>query len=336
MSPAGIVSIRHRRIRVCVGLLLATAGSAAIATPGSADRATGRLAVSQIAERGTGGCQDPSAFCLTDGTYTVSVGNTNPAACRFDVTISWGDGATDSFSIGPSRDVTHHYTSPGVYTISISGTGTPLIADATCTGDSGSGSVEVPALPELAQKEALLGEVSGLAGSFAEHLRKFLKLKLNRESKKLRRRVDGLVRDGRLARELRRDAERLGLPEEGGVVYPCPTARPAASKRACTGGEVVEKLEDLYGFLESLKELARYPEYQRKKADQYYGTHEGKARMDALTNLAGFPGDKREYSQLNDEQKQIIASQVQVHSGAVRRALRDAQKAGRAGTEVAF
>ena len=58
--------------------------------------------------------------------------------------------------------------------------------------------------------------------------------------------------------------------------------------------------------------------------------------MDALTNLAGFPGNKTQYSQLNNEQKQIIASQIQVHSGAVTKALRDTQKAGKAGTEVAF
>ena len=126
------------------------------------------------------------------------------------------------------------------------------------------------------------------------------------------------------------------MPEEGGIVYPCPASRPMAPTRDCPGGEIVEKLEDLYGFLESLEELARYPGYQRKKADEYYRTEEGKARMDALTNLAGFPGNKTQYSQLNNEQKQIIASQIQVHSGAVRKALRDTQKAGKAGTEVAF
>ena len=57
--------------------------------------------------------------------------------------------------------------------------------------------------------------------------------------------------------------------------------------------------------------------------------------MDFLTNREGFE-NKTKYSELNDDQKQIIASQIQVHSGAIRKALRDAQKAGRAGTEVAF
>ncbi len=318
-----------------VGAVLALVGVFVALVPAAhADPASGRLAL-ESARKGPGTCQDPAAVCLPDGVFTITVGNTNPAACRFDVSLSWGDGAADSFSIGPTRDVSHHYTRPGVYTISVSGVGTPLEPEATCTGDSGTVTVEVPAAPEITQKAEDLGEVSGLAGSFAEHLKKFLKLKLTRESKKLRKRVDRLVRDGKAAKSLERDLRQLGVPEEGGIVYPCPAPRVTA-RRACPGGEVVEKLEDLYGFLESLKELARYPEYQRKKADEYYRTEEGKARMDALTNICGNCGGETQYSQLEDEQKQIIASQIQVHSGAVRKALRDAQKAGRAGTEVAY
>jgi hypothetical protein len=326
-------------LQTATAALAGAAGTApidlvAIAPAAHADPVSGRLAL-ESAGKGSGTCQDPGAVCLPDGIYTITVGNTNPAACRFDVSISWGDGAADSFSIGPTRDVSHHYTYPGVYTISVSGVGTPLESGATCTGDSGTVRVEVPAAPEITQKAESLGEVSGLAGSFAERLKKFLKLKLNRESKKLRKRVDRLVRDGKEAKSLRRELRQLGVPEEGEIAYPCPAPRVTA-RRACPGGEVVEKLEDLYGFLESLKELARYPEYQRKKADQYYQTQEGEVRMDALTNLCGDCGGKTKYSQLNDEQKQIIASQVQVHSGAVRKALRDAQKAGKAGTEVSF
>jgi hypothetical protein len=336
MNAARIGRMRHRGIGSLVALACAGAGVAALAPTTEAREADGRMGLRGSAQRGPGAaCANPSAVCLPDGVFAITVGNTNPAACRFDVDISWGDGSGDSFSIGPTRDVSHHYTSPGVYSISISGVGAPLEPGATCTGDSGTVTVEVPAAPEVTQRAEQLGEVAGLAGAFAEHLKKFLKVKRNRESKKLRKRVDRLVRDGKAAKGLERDLRQLGLPEEGGVVYPCPASRPTA-RRACPGGEVAEKLEDLYGFLESLKELARYPEYQRKKADQYYQTQEGKARMDALTNLAGFPGNKTEYSQLNGEQKQIIASQIQVHSGAVRKALRDAQKAGKAGTEVAF
>jgi hypothetical protein len=330
------IGIRRRGLGSIVALACAGAAVAALAPAARAGEANGRIGFETNASRGAGTtCVDPSAVCLPDGVYPITVGNTNPAACRFDVGISWGDGAADNFSIGPGRDVSHHYTRPGVYTITVSGVGTALEPGATCTGASGTVTVEVPAAPVLTQKAESLGDVSGLAGSFAEHLKKFLKLKLNRESKKLRKRVDRLVRDGTEAKSLERELRQLGVPEEGGIVYPCPASRPTA-KRACPGGDIAEKLEDLYGFLESLKELARYPEYQRKKADQYYKTQEGKARMDALTNIAGFPGNKTEYSQLNDEQKQVIASQIQVHSGAVRKALRDAQKAGKAGTEVAF
>jgi len=236
-----------------------------------------------------------------------------------------------SFSLTASADVGFIFP----VDVSISGT-CGVISAYSASGRLGlyrivAGSAQPPPLTDAQHN---LGEVSGLAGSFAEHLKKFLNLKFSRESGKLRKRVDRLVRDGKEAKRLRGELRQLGVPEEGEIVYPCPAGR--AAKRACPGGEIVEKLEDLYGFLESLKELARYPEYQRKKADEYYQTQEGQARMDALTNLCGDCGGKTKYSQLNEKQKQIIASQIQVHSGAVRKALRDAQKAGRAGTEVAY
>ena len=324
--------IRYRGI----GALLALMGVfVALAPAASADPSSGRVSL-ESKRKGGGTCQDPSAVCLPEGVYTITIGNSNPAACRFDVDISWGDGASDHYVLGPGRDVSHQYTSPGVYTISVSGVGTPLEPEATCTGASGSIKVEVPEGAGLSPEvEELLGGIVGLAGDFDRDLDKFLKLRLNKESKKLRKRVEELVRDGKQAKRLSKDYRRLDVAQEGDIVFPCP-ARPAAAKRACPGGgEVAEKLEDLYGFLQSLKELANYPAYQRKKADEYYETPEGKARMDFLTNREGFE-NKTKYSELNDDQKQIIASQIQVHSGAIRKALRDAQKAGRAGTEVAF
>ena len=333
--------IRHRG----VGAVVAAMGVfIALASPANGDVTSGRLSL-ESAHKGTGTCQDPSAVCLPDGRYTITIGNTNPGACRFDVTVSWGDGTTEQYVLGPSRDVSHQYLSPGVYTVTASGVGTPLQPDATCTGGSGSVKVEVPegvgVSPEVSdlspEVSDLLGGIVGLASDFDQDLDRFLKLKLNKESKKLRKGVDELVRDGRLAKELRRDFRQLDVPQEGDVAFPCPAPQARAAKRACpAGAEVAEKLEDLWGFLSSLRELADYPAYQRKKADQYYQTQEGKARMDFLTNICGDCRGKTEYSQLDDDQKQIIASQIQVHSGAVQRALRDAQKAGKAGTEVAF
>ena len=97
-----------------------------------------------------------------------------------------------------------------MYTISVSGVGTPLEPEATCTGDSGTVTVEIPAAPEITEKAEQLGEVSALAGSFAEHLKKFRRLKLNRESRKLRKRVDRLVRDGKSAKSLERELRNSG------------------------------------------------------------------------------------------------------------------------------
>lgn len=317
-----------------------SAASAAITGTGAGARDGAALTLS--AQRGTPAeCQDASAVCIPDGNYTITVGNTNPAACRFDVTIVWGDGSTDIVVLGAGRDVSHQYTSPGVYTISVSGVGTPLGPEATCTGASGAIKVEVPVgggaelPPDVLE---LLGGIGGLVGDFDKHLKRFRKANHNKPSKKLEKRVDAIVRDGRLAKGLKGDFRELGLPKEGDIAFPCPASTRAS--KACPA-EAAEKLEDLWGFLKSLTELADYPAYRRKRADAWYKHDpEGRSTLDKLAWREGYAKGRApqdgDYARLNDEQKNVIASQAQVYNGAINKALRDAQKAGKAGAEVAY
>lgn len=315
----------------------ASAASGAGTVAGARDGAAFALS----AQRGTPAeCQDASAVCIPDGNYTITVGNTNPAACRFDVTIVWGDGSTEKVVLGPSRDVSHSYTSPGVYTITASGVGTALEPGATCTGGSATIKVEVPVgggaelPPDVLE---LLGGIGGLVGDFDKHLKRFRKANHNKPSKKLEKRVDAIVRDGRLAKGLKRDFRELGLPKEGDIAFPCPASTRAS--KACPG-EVTEKLEDLWGFLKSLTELADYPKYQRKRADEWYKHPEGRRTLDKLAWLndyaKGRTPEAGDYARLTEKQKNDIASQAQVYNGAINKALRDAQKAGKAGAEVVY
>jgi hypothetical protein len=335
--------IRRGSTRRLAGLLAAAPVVAGLLLTGAAraETASERMSLSTSVQRGASGCQDPGAVCLPDGNYTIGLQNSNPGACRFDVTINWGDGSSQRFVLGPSRDASHHYAGPGIYTISINGVGTPLAPDTTCTGASGSIRVEVPAGADVIAAEVadLLGRISGLAGDAHKDLRRFLNTKHNKPSRKLERRVGKVVHDARLAKRLQADLRELDVPKQGDVVYPCPTARRPAQRRDCAG-EVAEKLEDLWGFLKAMRELADYPRYQRKRADQWYQTPEGQHTLDTLAWREGFANgrtpERGDYARLTDEQKDIIASQAQVYDGAINKALRDADKARKAGAEVVY
>jgi hypothetical protein len=321
-------------------LLVATACVLA-AGPARAHADGERLSLAGSAQRGAPACQDPTAVCLPDGNYTIGLQNSNPSACRFDVRINWGDGSSASYVLGPSRDAAHHFAGPGVYTISVVGVGTPLAPETTCTGASGTIKVEVPVGADLlsAEVEDLLSRISGLARDSRNDLKRFLKTKHRKPSKKLERRVAKVVRDAREAKSLQGDYRDLDVPKEGDVVYPCPTSRPTRPARECAG-EVAEKLEDLWGFLKSLRELADYPRYRRKRADQWYQTQEGRHTLDTLAWREGFAKgrtpEQGDYGRLTDAQKDVIASQAQVYDGAINKALQDAEKARRTGAEVVY
>ncbi len=88
-----------------------------------------------------------AGFCVPGGLLTLSENVTGDVgACSFSGTIDWGDGSSDS--VGPytsTIEVSHQYTSPGIYTVVTSISGTPVQDGATCTSDNSPLTVEVPA-----------------------------------------------------------------------------------------------------------------------------------------------------------------------------------------------
>jgi hypothetical protein len=78
----------------------------------------------------------PRAFqCIPDSVFTVTfLVSGDTAACVFNATVNWGDGVIDNVSnIVDGQTITHTYAAPGIYTVHITGSGTPTSPDATCT-----------------------------------------------------------------------------------------------------------------------------------------------------------------------------------------------------------
>jgi hypothetical protein len=92
-------------------------------------------------------CVTPGAICLPDGdftvTYTVTI--TGSGDCAWTADIDWGDGTTDTVNYGDAGFTEeHHYTDPGLYDVSVTGSGVSTDPDGTCTFYPYSAEVEVP------------------------------------------------------------------------------------------------------------------------------------------------------------------------------------------------
>jgi hypothetical protein len=79
------------------------------------------------------GVTDPNAFITTwdtritgTGTVTGTSSIALPLYGTQAITASWGDGTVSLISQSAQADRTHSYATPGVYTVSITGTGTRL------------------------------------------------------------------------------------------------------------------------------------------------------------------------------------------------------------------
>jgi hypothetical protein len=66
-------------------------------------------------------------------TFSIS-GDT--AGCVFNVTVHWGDGViTNVAHVVDGQTITHTYAVAGLYTVHITGSGTPTSPEAACTFD---------------------------------------------------------------------------------------------------------------------------------------------------------------------------------------------------------
>ena len=73
--------------------------------------------------------------CIPDGVLTVTFSvSGDTSGCVFNGTVHWGDGVINNVSnIVDGQKMTHTYDTPGIYTVHITGAGTPTSPDATCT-----------------------------------------------------------------------------------------------------------------------------------------------------------------------------------------------------------
>ena len=73
--------------------------------------------------------------CVPDGVLTVTFSiSGDTAGCVFNGTVNWGDGVINNVSnIVDGQTMTHIYDVAGIYTVHITGSGTPTSPDAICT-----------------------------------------------------------------------------------------------------------------------------------------------------------------------------------------------------------
>ena len=73
--------------------------------------------------------------CVPTGVLTVTFSvSGDTSGCVFNTTVHWGDGASNTVSnIVDGQTITHTYAVAGIYTVHITGSGTPTSPDALCT-----------------------------------------------------------------------------------------------------------------------------------------------------------------------------------------------------------
>src|SRR5262245_47893972 len=73
--------------------------------------------------------------CIPDGVLTVTFSvSGDTSGCVFNATVNWGDGViTNVSNIVDGQTITHTYAAAGIYTVHITGSGTPTSPDAICT-----------------------------------------------------------------------------------------------------------------------------------------------------------------------------------------------------------
>ena len=72
--------------------------------------------------------------CVPDGVLTVTFSiSGDTAGCVFNGTVNWGDGVINTVSnIVDGQTMTHTYDVAGIYTVHITGAGTPTSPEAIC------------------------------------------------------------------------------------------------------------------------------------------------------------------------------------------------------------
>jgi hypothetical protein len=91
--------------------------------------------------------------CIPGGVYTVTfLVSGDTSACVFDSVVSWGDSTSDNVNnVTDGETISHQYLQPAVYTIQVTGSGSPLVSGATCTFNPTTIIIEIPSVKLAAQ-----------------------------------------------------------------------------------------------------------------------------------------------------------------------------------------
>jgi hypothetical protein len=113
-------------------LLVVAVAFAASVAPASADHGT------------LDDCTGAGDFCIPSGVGSV-VFFKDTGDCRFDASISWGDGASENVAdFQDGQRVDHTYTTHDVFQVSLDTSATPLVEGAVCNPQDSSWTYEVP------------------------------------------------------------------------------------------------------------------------------------------------------------------------------------------------
>ncbi len=117
-------------------------------TPGLAQaKATSSAAVHSAlsAKALNGRCTTPDAICIPDHMFTLIFTVSGVGGCAWTARIDWGDNDIETVNFGDGGiSKTHEYKLPGVYHLSVTGSGTPTRPNLTCTFFPATLLLEVP------------------------------------------------------------------------------------------------------------------------------------------------------------------------------------------------
>ncbi|MEV4131582.1 hypothetical protein AB0J72_05395 [Dactylosporangium sp. NPDC049742] len=129
------MNLRRLAVAVSVLAVVVVGSGTAHADPGPANPgkrvATGRV----VTPAGAPGCGTAGAVCIPDGNASVQYNVTGSGACEFTATVNWADpwGGAGSYTYTSATTFRHHYYLPGLYHVSVTGSGRPLDDETTCT-----------------------------------------------------------------------------------------------------------------------------------------------------------------------------------------------------------
>jgi len=149
--------------------------------------------LSRVSPAAASECTGPG-ICLPDGVLVLTFTKTGDPSCQFNASVNWGDGSptTRLTNFADGQTVQHTYP-PGMWTVSVTGSGSSPNPGVTCTFTPTSVPVEVPLPDDLPPACSETGEPAGCVftiGVTETHLTPEMKANYADGAKKLLEQID--------------------------------------------------------------------------------------------------------------------------------------------------